>query len=118
MLHYRALRTLIPRTQLSRTTRRYIGGKISDDKRMQSLRESIARQPALAAQLEKIGHMLQQKGMVQGKLTALQMLRIVFDREIKLELHAFKQELKRAGISLGPEQMGPLLSVLGLQRKP
>lgn len=46
-----------------------------------------------------------------------QMIKILMDRDLRHAMKEFKLELEKSGIQLGPEQLAPLMTVLGLEKK-
>lgn len=47
-----------------------------------------------------------------------QMIKILTDKEVRNAMAEFKVALEDAKIELGPDQLGPLLTVMGIDKKP
>lgn len=39
------------------------------------------------------------------------------DKDIREAMQKFKSEMDKSGINLGPDQLGPLMKVLGIEKK-
>lgn len=89
--------------------------------KVQKLMDDIRSHPQLTEKLEKVSQIMIDKGLANSDSTKppgpWQMVKILMDKDLKNAMSEFKQELQNAGIELGPEQLGPLMTVLGIEKK-
>lgn len=83
--------------------------------------DRIHSHPNVMQKLEKVSEIMIQKGLVTEDATKplgpWQMIKVLMDKDLKTAMSEFKEELNKANIQLGPDQLGPLMSVLGIEKK-
>lgn len=122
--------TRAPRLPLTRvTTRTYAhswDGKNPNEKveahlKVQRLMNDIHSHPKVMEKLNVVSEIMISKGLANENPTKplgpWQMMKILMDKDLKVAMNDFKSELENAGINLGPEQLGPLMTVLGIEKK-
>ncbi|AQZ14418.1 YGL041W-A [Zygosaccharomyces parabailii] len=89
--------------------------------KVQKLMDDIRSHPQVTEKLEKVSQIMIDKGLANSDSTKppgpWQMVKILMDKDLKNAMSEFRQELQNAGIELGPEQLGPLMTVLGIEKK-
>ncbi|CAR29372.1 hypothetical protein ZYGR_0AD00540 [Zygosaccharomyces rouxii] len=89
--------------------------------KVQKLMDDIHKHPRVAEKLENVSKIMLDKGLANGDESKppgpWQMVKILMDKDLKNAMAEFKQELQDSGIELGPDQLGPLMTVLGIEKK-
>lgn len=100
--------------------------KIDAHIKVQKLMDEINSKPNVLEKLEQVSNIMIEKKLVNLDTTSAneettmkpwQMIKILMDRDLRHAMKDFKSELEKSGIQLGPEQLGPLMTVLGLEKK-
>lgn len=100
--------------------------KIDAHIKVQKLMDEINSRPNVLEKLEQVSNIMIEKKLVNLDTTSAneettmkpwQMIKILMDRDLRHAMKDFKSELEKSGIQLGPEQLGPLMTVLGLEKK-
>lgn len=95
--------------------------KVDAHIKVQQLMDKIQSHPIVMEKLEKVSQIMVTKGLASDDsakpLGPWQMIKILMDKDLKIAMSDFKQELEKSGIELGPNQLGPLMSVLGIEKK-
>ncbi|EDO16167.1 hypothetical protein Kpol_1026p14 [Vanderwaltozyma polyspora DSM 70294] len=88
--------------------------------KVQKLMDDINSHPTIVSKLEDIKNIMVEKGLVNSdedkRLGIKQMINILMDKDLRRAMNELKEELANAGIQLGPDQLGPLMTVLGLEQ--
>ncbi|SCV00531.1 LAMI_0G05666g1_1 [Lachancea mirantina] len=86
--------------------------------KIQKLLDSIQANPKVFSKLNSISELLYSKGLVNEETAPgpWQMIKILTDKDVRQKMVEFREELEKAGIELGPEQLGPLMTVLGMNK--
>lgn len=88
--------------------------------------DEINSRPNVLEKLERVSNIMIEKKLVNLDATSAneettmkpwQMIKILMDRDLRHAMKEFKSELEESGIQLGPDQLGPLMTVLGLEKK-
>lgn len=89
--------------------------------KVQKLMVDIHSHPKVTEKLENVSKIMVDKGLSNEDGSKppgpWQMVKILMDKDLKNAMAEFKQELLNAGIELGPDQLGPLMTVLGIEKK-
>lgn len=89
--------------------------------KVQKLMDDIHSNPKVTEKLENVSKIMMDKGLANGDGSKppgpWQMVKILMDKDLKNAMTEFKQELQNSGIELGPDQLGPLMTVLGIEKK-
>ncbi|GAV55664.1 hypothetical protein ZYGR_0AY00560 [Zygosaccharomyces rouxii] len=89
--------------------------------KVQKLMDDIHSHPKVTEKLENVSKIMLDKGLANGDGSKppgpWQMVKILMDKDLKNAMAEFKQELQNSGIELGPDQLGPLMTVLGIEKK-
>lgn len=89
--------------------------------KVQKLMDDIHAHPQVTEKLEKVSKIMVDKGLANGDASKppgpWQMVKILMDKDLKKAMAEFKDELQKSGIELGPDQLGPLMTVLGIEKK-
>lgn len=87
--------------------------------KVQKLLDDIQRHPEVAAKLRNVSELMVSKGLANDSSPPgpWQVVKILTDKEVRAAMSEFKTELEKSGIELGPDQLGPLMSVLGMDKK-
>lgn len=95
--------------------------KVEAHLKVQKLMDDIHSHPRVMEKLEVVSQVMLKKGLANEDqaepLGPWQMIKILMDKDLKVAMGDFKQELQKAGIDLGPNQLGPLMTVLGIEKK-
>ncbi|CAI4488739.1 ASN_collapsed_G0020090.mRNA.1.CDS.1 [Saccharomyces cerevisiae] len=100
--------------------------KIDAHIKVQKLMDQINSRPTVLEKLEKVSNIMIEKKLVnldgtsaneENTMKPWQMIKILMDRDLRHAMKEFKLELEKSGIQLGPEQLAPLMTVLGLEKK-
>lgn len=95
--------------------------KIDAHLKVQKLMDDIHSHPRVMEKLEVVSQVMLKKGLANENeaepLGPWQMIKILMDKDLKVAMGDFKEELQKAGIDLGPDQLGPLMTVLGIEKK-
>lgn len=94
--------------------------KVDAHIRVQKLLDQIHEHPQVVVKLNKFSELMVSKGLVDEKNPPgpWQMIKILTDKEVRNAMAEFKVALEDAKIELGPDQLGPLLTVMGIDKKP
>ncbi|KAL3229508.1 Uncharacterized protein RNJ44_01644 [Nakaseomyces bracarensis] len=142
MLRSSMLRTLLPRVSVRispviqrRSPVRFYAqswdNKVNNDKidahiKVQQLMDRIHSNPEVMQKLEKVSQIMIEKKLVNNdnhdangerSFKPMQMIKILMDKDLRLAMNEFKGSLDKAGIQLGPDQLGPLMTVLGIEKE-
>ena len=88
--------------------------------------DEINSKPNVLEKLEHVSNIMIDKKLVnldtasaseENTIKPWQMIKILMDRDLRHAMKEFKLELEKSGIQLGPDQLGPLMTVLGLEKK-
>ncbi|AET41172.1 Dpc13p Ecym_7342 [Eremothecium cymbalariae DBVPG len=90
--------------------------------KVQKLMAEIQAHPNITSSLDHLSTLMKDKGLMNpesenGPLTAWQMIKIMMDKDVREAMRDLKAQLEKSGISLGPDQLAPLMNVLGLNKK-
>lgn len=95
--------------------------KIEAHMKVQKLMDDIHAHPKVMEKLNVVSEIMISKGLASENsskpLGPWQMIKILMDKDLKIAMNEFKTELENAGIDLGPDQLGPLMTVLGIEKK-
>lgn len=95
--------------------------KIEAHMKVQKLMDDIHAHPKVMEKLNVVSEIMISKGLASENsakpLGPWQMIKILMDKDLKVAMNDFKTELESAGIDLGPDQLGPLMTVLGIEKK-
>lgn len=95
--------------------------KVEAHLKVQKLMDDIHSHPRVMEKLEIVSQVMLKKGLANEDqaepLGPWQMIKILMDKDLKVAMGDFKQELQKAGIDLGPDQLGPLMTILGIEKK-
>lgn len=95
--------------------------KIDAHMKVQRLMDDIHSHPRVMEKLNVVSDIMISKGLASENsakpLGPWQMIKILMDKDLKAAMNDFKSELETAGIDLGPDQLGPLMTVLGIEKK-
>lgn len=95
--------------------------KVDAHLKVQKLMDDIHSHPKVMEKLNAVSEIMISKGLANENpskpLGPWQMMKILMDKDLKAAMGDFKSELEKAGISLGPEQLSPLMTVLGIEKK-
>ncbi|CAI4039229.1 hypothetical protein SMKI_07G2070 [Saccharomyces mikatae IFO 1815] len=100
--------------------------KIDAHIKVQKLMDEINSKPNVLEKLEHVSNIMIDKKLVnldtasaseENTIKPWQMIKILMDRDLRHAMKEFKLELEKSGIQLGPDQLGPLMTVLGLEKK-
>lgn len=95
--------------------------KIDAHLKVQRLMDDIHSHPKVMEKLQVVSEIMISKGLASENaakpLGPWQMIKILMDKDLKVAMNDFKEELEKAGINLGPDQLGPLMTVLGIEKK-
>lgn len=95
--------------------------KVEAHLKVQKLMDDIHSHPKVMEKLNVVSEIMISKGLASENPTKplgpWQMIKILMDKDLKEAMNEFKSELENAGINLGPDQLGPLMTVLGIEKK-
>ncbi|EHN02427.1 YGL041W-A-like protein [Saccharomyces cerevisiae x Saccharomyces kudriavzevii VIN7] len=99
--------------------------KIDAHIKVQKLMDEINSKPSVLEKLEHVSNVMIEKNLIDldaatnegNTMKPWQMIKILMDRDLRHAMKEFKSELEKSGIQLGPDQLGPLMTVLGLEKK-
>ncbi|CAI1995922.1 hypothetical protein SEUBUCD646_0G02230 [Saccharomyces eubayanus] len=100
--------------------------KIDAHIKVQKLMDEINSKPNVLEKLEEVSNIMIEKKLVnldgtsateENTMKPWQMIKILMDKDLRHAMKEFKSELQKSGIQLGPDQLGPLMTVLGLEKK-
>ncbi|KAH7608124.1 uncharacterized protein GVI51_D06127 [Nakaseomyces glabratus] len=105
---------------------RYNNDKVDAHIKVQQLMDQIHANPAVMEKLEKVSKIMIEKNLInsdnhdangQRSFKPMQMIKILMDKDLRLAMNEFKSSLDKAGIQLGPDQLAPLMTVLGIEKE-
>ncbi|CUS20701.1 LAQU0S01e12662g1_1 [Lachancea quebecensis] len=87
--------------------------------KVQKLLDDIQQHPGVAAKLHAVSEIMVSKGLANESAPPgpWQVVKILTDKDVRKAMGEFKAELEKSGIELGPDQLGPLMTVLGMEKK-
>lgn len=89
--------------------------------KVQKLMDEIHSHPNIVASLEKLNTVMRDKKLVDPESneppSVWQMVKLMMDKDIREAMQEFKAEMEKSGIQLGPDQLAPLMQVLGIEKK-
>ncbi|QLQ79847.1 hypothetical protein HG537_0C04960 [Torulaspora globosa] len=117
----RALLSCSVRTYAQSWDGRKPNEKIEAHMKVQKLMDDIQAHPKVMEKLNAVSEIMISKGLASEDsakpVGPWQMIKIMMDKDLKIAMNDFKTELENAGIDLGPDQLGPLMTVLGIEKK-
>lgn len=89
---------------------------------LQLLVNQIHANPNVLKKIEDINNLMHKKGLMNSNdedeiLGPLQMIKFLMDKDLRTNMNCLKVELEKAGIVIGPEHLGSLMTVLGIRKK-
>ncbi|SCU83018.1 LADA_0C09230g1_1 [Lachancea dasiensis] len=86
---------------------------------VQKLLDEIQSHPNVAAKLREVSEIMVSKGLANESAPPgpWQVVKILTDKDVRKAMSEFKEELANSGIEVGPDQLGPLMTVLGMEKK-
>ncbi|SCU78575.1 LAME_0A04940g1_1 [Lachancea meyersii CBS 8951] len=87
--------------------------------KVQRLLDEIQSHPGVASKLRAVSEIMVSKGLANDSAPPgpWQVVKILTDKDVRKAMAEFKDELSKSGIELGPDQLGPLMTVLGMEKK-
>lgn len=89
--------------------------------KVQRLLQDINSHPNVVKSLEVLNKVMIDKKLIDIETGSTpktwQIVKIMMDKDVRDAMQAFKVELTKSGIKLGPDQLGPLMTVLGIHTK-
>ncbi|SCU77800.1 LAFA_0A03444g1_1 [Lachancea sp. 'fantastica'] len=87
--------------------------------KVQGLLDKIQSHPNVASKLREVSEIMVSKGLANDSAPPgpWQVVKILTDKDVRRAMAEFKEELAKSGIELGPEQLEPLMAVLGMEKK-
>ncbi|SCU90175.1 LANO_0D07844g1_1 [Lachancea nothofagi CBS 11611] len=87
--------------------------------KVQKLMDDIQSHPNVALKLRAVSEIMVSKGLASDDSPPgpWKVVKILTDKDVRKAMFEFKEELQKSGIELGPDQLGPLMSVLGMEKK-
>lgn len=89
--------------------------------KVQQLMEKINSHPNIVSSMEKLNNVMSKKKLVDTESneppSVWQMVKLMMDKDVKEAMKELKVEMDKSGIEIGPEQLGPLMKVLGIEKK-
>ncbi|SCW00961.1 LAFE_0D01970g1_1 [Lachancea fermentati] len=87
--------------------------------KVQQLLSDIQSHPNVLEKLNNISELMMSKGLANESAPPgpWQVIKILTDKEMRVAMSQFKEELQKSGIEIGPDQLGPLMTVLGMDKK-
>lgn len=89
--------------------------------KVQKLMEEIHSHPSIVESLEKLNTVMREKKLIDPESneppSIMQMVKLMMDKDVREAMQGFKSEMEKSGIQLGPDQLGPLMKVLGIEKK-
>ncbi|CDO95755.1 unnamed protein product [Kluyveromyces dobzhanskii CBS 2104] len=88
--------------------------------KVQKLMEEIHSHPSIVESLERLNFVMREKKLIDPEShqppSIMQMVKLMMDKDIREAMQNFKSEMDKSGINLGPDQLGPLMKVLGIEK--
>lgn len=87
---------------------------------VQKLMNEVASHPNVMKAMQTLFKIMENKGLTKDQtdkqLSPWKMVRVIIDKDVRSAMQELRDELKKAGITLGQEQLTPLMKVLGLNK--
>ncbi|QEU59205.1 hypothetical protein KDRO_B04710 [Kluyveromyces lactis] len=119
----RSCRTIIPLLQNKRYASSWDKSPEDLDAhvKVQKLMDEIHSHPSIVESLENLNSIMREKKLIDPESneppSIMQMVKLMMDKDIREAMQKFKSEMDKSGINLGPDQLGPLMKVLGIEKK-
>lgn len=83
--------------------------------------DEIHSHPSIVESLENLNSIMREKKLIDPESneppSIMQMVKLMMDKDIREAMQKFKSDMDKSGINLGPDQLGPLMKVLGIEKK-
>ncbi|KAH3901671.1 Dpc13p SCDLUD_001441 [Saccharomycodes ludwigii] len=95
--------------------------KESDElEKVQELMDKIYSNPSVLEKLNEISAIMVEKKYINpdsGSMSPWSMIKVIMDKQVKGAMVELREEMQKCGINIGQDQIGALMSVLGMNGK-